>query len=346
MSDATPLFVPSANQKNNSGSFRDRFVLAPIRSPSLYSSARLVRLNMLSFVGRVIGGCLRGGEPMPLYLPSRIWKALLGDSAEPADLKAIDEALFNTLEFLSSRLEDPKFSAEDLEEIYDGMFVFNDVEGSERELFPGGNRRKVTLETLQAFVTMTRDAKLEVETKSELDALVRGFHKVIPPQALWLSTWEDLERAVCGRPDFDVNELKGSVRYEGLSPNDRRVQFLWQILADYSSHERALFMRFVSGRERLPSDIRLKLMSSVVDDTEADNHLPGASTCFFWLSIPNYSTLEVMRQKLTYAIHHCIDIDADFRVRDQEEGDEERGPQLTVAQEDDNADFEDYSHLL
>jgi hypothetical protein len=50
---------------------------------------------------------------------------------------------------------------------------------------------------------------------------------------------------------------------------------------------------------------------------QVDRHLPEAQTCFFTLSIPNYSTTKILREKLRQAITSCKAIDTDFRVRDQ-----------------------------
>ena len=46
-----------------------------------------------------------------------------------------------------------------------------------------------------------------------------------------------------------------------------------------------------------------------------DTRLPTAHTCFFSLHLPRYSSDEVMRKNLLYAIENCTALDADFRVR-------------------------------
>ena len=53
-----------------------------------------------------------------------------------------------------------------------------------------------------------------------------------------------------------------------------------------------------------------------------DGHLPVSHTCFFQLDLPAYSTKEIMREKLVYAITHCQAIDLD-RVADGAFGDDE-----------------------
>jgi len=45
--------------------------------------------------------------------------------------------------------------------------------------------------------------------------------------------------------------------------------------------------------------------------SDPDSHLPVTHTCFFSMEWPKYSSEEVARQKLLYAITNCVDMDAD-----------------------------------
>jgi len=46
-----------------------------------------------------------------------------------------------------------------------------------------------------------------------------------------------------------------------------------------------------------------------------DKRLPTAHTCFFSLHLPRYSSDEVMRKNLLYAIENGVEMDGDYRVR-------------------------------
>jgi len=45
-----------------------------------------------------------------------------------------------------------------------------------------------------------------------------------------------------------------------------------------------------------------------------DSRLPVATTCYFSLKLPVYTTYEVMYKRLKYCIYNCSEIDADFTV--------------------------------
>lgn len=48
--------------------------------------------------------------------------------------------------------------------------------------------------------------------------------------------------------------------------------------------------------------------------SQPDTRLPSATTCYFTLKLPNYSSLEILSKKLKYVIQNCTEIDADFNV--------------------------------
>lgn len=48
-----------------------------------------------------------------------------------------------------------------------------------------------------------------------------------------------------------------------------------------------------------------------------DRHLPEAQTCFFTLSLPSYSSENILREKLLQAITSCKAIDTDFMVQER-----------------------------
>lgn len=78
---------------------------------------------------------------------------------------------------------------------------------------------------------------------------------IIPVPLLSLVTAEHMEQLICGIPHISIPLLKRVVRYRELDENHQLVQWLWNILESFSNTERVLFMRFVSGRSRLPANL-------------------------------------------------------------------------------------------
>lgn len=420
MGTMLPLFLPSPNQLNEIGDSRDTFVLSPTVHPP-------VELGMFQFLGRLIGGCLRSAEPLSLSLPSAAWKALVGDTADISDLERVDVSTVQSLRYISNLIssasshhrnsgaktgvnvspsieQKEKLNKELAELIPDG-FVITDDAGFQHRLTTFPSYLEVNSENAAYYIFLTVFFKLHILGSAPLEALKEGFFQVVPLYHISGLKWYELEAVVCGQSDYDSDELLDNARYENISADDPRVLYLRGVLKEFTSHQRASFMRFVTGRERLPPGMQIRIMpdrseinfdgsthdgdhqtrpsinsqlvanpvvrerqrsgalsqqrstmsnttsatkpnSLFTEDVEPydDIRLPHASTCFYWLSLPKYSSKEILREKLLFAIEQCLDIDADFRVRDQDTIVMDTQPALVPVSVDDE-EFEDYSHL-
>lgn len=85
-------------------------------------------------------------------------------------------------------------------------------------------------------------------------AVREGMSWIVPVPLLSLLTAKQLEQMVCGMPEICVEVLKKVVRYREVDEQHQLVQWLWRTLEEFSNEERVLFMRFVSGRSRLPAN--------------------------------------------------------------------------------------------
>ena len=75
------------------------------------------------------------------------------------------------------------------------------------------------------------------------------------------------------------------------------------------------FVRFVWGRSRLPLTAEgfknQQFRIQQFNRSPADQYMPVAHTCFFSLELPQYSSLDITRDRLKYAIFNCQAIDVD-----------------------------------
>ncbi len=126
----------------------------------------------------------------------------------------------------------------------------------------------------------------------------------------------ELEELLCGKMLVDVRVLKETTIYEGVSPADRHIQVFWNVVEGMSSDELSQLVNFYSGCSRLPSNLhdancKLKIVSAPSQSRDNPNsHLPTAQTCFFSLALPEYTSEEVCRDKLLYAINNCVSMEA------------------------------------
>lgn len=167
------------------------------------------------------------------------------------------------------------------------------------------------------------------EFDAQAAAVRDGASRVVPGPLLSLFSAAELEALVCGSPDIPLNALRSLATYKGMTCLVSRVMMMceclestdingcvagveagaplvawfWEVMEELSSAERALFLRFVWGRTRLPrsqADFRGRdFVLQVLDKYQpADHFLPESYTCFFLLKMPRYSCKAVLREKL------------------------------------------------
>ncbi len=108
--------------------------------------------------------------------------------------------------------------------------------------------------------------------------------------------------------------LQQHTRYELFTEDDPTIVMFWKVLTAMRQQERRLFLRFVWGRETLPSPLYWREEMVVSKLLGKHDELPQSHTCFFVLKLPTYSTEEIMSQKLIMAITHTQTIDTDFNL--------------------------------
>lgn len=157
-----------------------------------------------------------------------------------------------------------------------------------------------------------------------LNSFVEGLSNVLPVEVLKLLSGEELREVVCGNADVDVDLLRSVVEYEGYSEIDEVIQYFWETLRGFTNAERKLFLQFVWARNRLPlkkSDFEAPFKiqrDSKNDKDNADKALPSASTCFFSLALPEYSSQSILREKLLFAITNVTTMETDFQTNSAE----------------------------
>eukprot|EP01017_Pseudomicrothorax_dubius_P006610 TRINITY_DN11923_c0_g1_i3.p1 TRINITY_DN11923_c0_g1~~TRINITY_DN11923_c0_g1_i3.p1 ORF type:complete len:524 (+),score=146.30 TRINITY_DN11923_c0_g1_i3:65-1636(+) len=301
-SKVLPLLIPSPNQKNNIGMYREKWIINPnSKSPE--------NLKMFQFFGAFLGYLFRSRTYQVLDLPSIFWKQLLGQRPNIKDIEAIDRLTVQVLQDLEN-IEEKGITKETFDDCFDYCFVTNLSDGSEYVLVPNGKEIRVTFENRREFIALTTEARIN-ESRIQMEYIRKGFYSIIPNGAAALLTWQELETNIVGRSEVDVEFLKMNSRPNGDS--EEVYEFLWKALKEFTTEERVMYLKFVWGRSRLPltsDDFSTKHEISFID-SDNETKLPIAHTCFFGIDLPRYKSYSTFVEKLRYAIYNCKEIDAD-----------------------------------
>ncbi|XP_051919775.1 probable E3 ubiquitin-protein ligase HERC1 isoform X1 [Hippocampus zosterae] len=298
------LLIPSPNATAEVGYNRDRFLLNP-------SSCLDEHMLQFKFLGILMGVAIRTKKPLDLHLAPLVWKQLCCIPLLLEDLEEVDLLYVQTLKSIL-HIEDSGITEDNFHEMIPlDSFVGQSADGKMVPIIPGGNSIPLTFSNRKEYVERAIDYRLH-EINRQVAAVREGMSWIVPVPLLSLLTAKQLEQMVCGMPEICCDVLKKVVRYREVDEQHSLVQWFWQTLEEFSNEERVLFMRFVSGRSRLPAntaDISQRFQIMKVD--RPYDSLPTSQTCFFQLRLPPYSSQAVMAERLRYAINNCRSIDMD-----------------------------------
>jgi len=326
-----PLLIPCSNRGSQVGSNQDKFLLSTAHSSPLY-------LELMQFFGKLTGTAVRQNLNLGLDFSALQWRSLVRLPLTTAVLQTVDEAVCKFIDEivrvglewedrffmeLGSELrgegvptEEEEFLAHTPEEWAEYNFSTYLPDGTKVPLLPGGEDQPITLGNWREFVKCLERCRLQ-ESSVMFKAFRDGLSAVLPLELLPLFTPSELEQLVSGTSTVDVALLRQCTEYEDLAPDSPTVSNFWRVLEDMSDEERTLFLRFVWARSRMPSsalDFPMNFKLQGVKRDKPDSFLPQAQTCFFSLTLPSYSTIEIMREKMLYAIHNSPNMDADIRL--------------------------------
>ena len=107
----------------------------------------------------------------------------------------------------------------------------------------------------------------------------------------------------CGNPVLDMEDLRAGTTYDdGYEEDSPVVAMFWEVVMAYNEEEKKLFLKFITGSDRSPIDGLSKLKFVISKNGNDDTRLPSAHTCFNHLLLPEYSSIEILENKLKLAI--------------------------------------------
>ncbi|XP_030752542.1 probable E3 ubiquitin-protein ligase HERC1 [Sitophilus oryzae] len=313
--NTVPLLVPTPNALNDEGFDRDKYLLNPHLTTPQY-------LTWFKFLGILFGVAIRTKKPLAIPLAPLIWKLIVGEPLTVEDLEDTDSMYVQTLRSIRD-IDKSGVTAEYFYEIIPlQTFEGQSCTGNIVPITHGGKNIPLTFENRAQYFEQSIKFRMQ-EFDLQIAAIREGMSGIIPVPLLSLMTADHLEQLVCGMSHISISVLKKIVRYRELDENNQLVKWLWNILESFTDNERVLFMRFVSGRSRLPANLAdLSQRFQVMKVDKAVNGLPTAQTCFFQLRLPPYTSQEIMAEKLRYSINNCRSIDMDnyMLARNTEQG--------------------------
>lgn len=174
-----------------------------------------------------------------------------------------------------------------------------------------GANINVTLDNIESYIDSVVDMTIGFGVETQINAFREGFSQVFPYAALHAFNPEELV-VMCGQGENDWSyELLCSAAKadHGYSLDSRIVRELFEVMSTFTKAEQKQFLQFVTGSPNLPIG-GFKALSPpftiVCRESEMpltpDDYLPTVMTCVNYFKLPNYSSKEVLKERLKTAI--------------------------------------------
>lgn len=176
------------------------------------------------------------------------------------------------------------------------------------ELKKGGKSVLTKLENLDQYVKLLRYWTLNEGVRRQMEAFRAGFESIVPLHYLRIFYPEELNSLFCGSgyQPWDVRMLMDACKTDhGFTHESLQIKYLFEILSSYNAEEQRKFLQFITGSPRLPyGGLRslsppLTIVRKTLEPGQNPDHfLPSVMTCVNYLKLPEYSSCEIMREKL------------------------------------------------
>jgi len=252
MSKALPLLRPCPNAISLTGANRETWVLNS-------DATTPIQLQMLVFLGKLMGMAIRTKEYMDLYLSPIVWKLIARENVTFDDVREIDKSWAGNLEkiraalinapstyALSSSSNDHNHTNQSSlasspslvaaggggggsggggnEFPFSSLdFTIPSISGRIVELHPGGKGKRLTWSNALRYCEEVEAFRVKEMDKVAL-AVRAGLVTQVPPVAISLLRGYELEELVCGKPDVDLQLLKRATEYHVYNESSQEIK--------------------------------------------------------------------------------------------------------------------------
>ncbi|XP_041122670.1 E3 ubiquitin-protein ligase HECTD1-like isoform X3 [Polyodon spathula] len=175
------------------------------------------------------------------------------------------------------------------------------------DLKPNGEDEMVTIDNAEEYVDLMFDFCMHTAIQKQMESFRDGFNRVFPMEKLSSFSHEEVQMILCGNqsPSWTaediINYTEPKLGYNRESPGFMRFV---RVLCSMSSDERKAFLQFTTGCSTLPPGGLANLhprLTIVRKVDAADASYPSVNTCVHYLKLPEYSSEEIMRDRLLAA---------------------------------------------
>ncbi|KAI3512096.1 hypothetical protein L1887_19286 [Cichorium endivia] len=269
-------------------------------------------------LGQMVAKALHDGRVLDIPFSKAFYKLILGQELTMYDIQSFDAGLGKTLVEFQALVERKKYLekfGENSEFEFRGTKIddlhldFTLPGCPDYILASGPDKETVSMTNLEEYIKLVVDATINSGIMKQMEAFKSGFNQVFPIKNLEIFTDEELERLLCGESEtWNSNQLSDLIKFDhGYTASSPPIIHFLEVIQEFDYEQQKAFVKFVTGAPRLPIgglaslNPKLTIVRKLCDKV-VDADLPSVMTCANYLKLPPYSSKEMMKEKLLYAI--------------------------------------------
>ena len=274
--------------------------------PTHLSKVNPDHLRQFEFAGKVVALMIYYKITTGIHFTRSFCKHMLGEPLDFTDVACIDNDLAMSLQWVLDN---------DISDMVELTFSVDEHDFGEQgtvELKPGGSDIIVTEENKVEYVRLLTEYKMTGSIKPQINSFLSGFYSIVPRKTLAIFGPDELELILCGLNIIDRKDWRKNTKYINYDEDDDMIVWFWEILDTFTQDELVVLLKFVTGYSRVPhggfSQFAVIGSSGPIKISKANgtvNNLPKSSVCFNLLLLPEYTSKDMLKERLVTAMSYA-----------------------------------------
>lgn len=274
----------------------------------LKSDAAQPVLERFRLLGQMVAKCILDSRLVDVQIHPAFWRSVLGKvPLSQQSLRNVDPELFSSLSNLRSM---------DSAKLGELCIDFTLPGHAQLELKPGGSEITISSENIEEYVQRIAEVSLVEAVAPQVKAFRTAFKELLPLETCQMWSEQELASIVVGASYTDdshwnMQHLASHIKAQhGYTAESRVFRDLLTFLSELPPENRRDFLTFTTGAPTLPiggfgglkPPLTVVKKESPPAPLTPDNFMPSVMTCANYLKLPEYTSAEILKQKLNMAM--------------------------------------------
>ncbi|EGR31227.1 ubiquitin- protein ligase, putative, partial [Ichthyophthirius multifiliis] len=256
-------------------------------------------LEIFHFIGNILGKVIYYNLQIEPVFSIFFLRHIIGKNNSFKELKYYDKQIYKNLKYI--------YQTQNIQDLQLTFEITNPIK-QQIELCFNGKNIQVDNQNKKNFINLFAYQKMTKSIENQLNHFLNGFYEIIPKQWLMLFNEHEISEIISGQNNIiNIQDLRNNTQYENgyTSENIYILQF-WEVLESLKNIQKCLFIKFVTSNSKQPLFGFKNLQPNFIIykvSSQNNQKLPFSQTCYNKLFLPQYSNVQILKDKLLNAIY-------------------------------------------